>query len=644
MTLWQQMAPFHPVYVTRSDGKLKIESDNETNAPTDHQLDDTPDRRGVTDFYKPLDSTAIKEIDWRRKLGGMLVRELGDKSHAGKNYILAALPDHFRLYEHLRYKLRPYPAWASEGRGPPERHDAYLYGHPYGRKKRYRSPAAFFPHLLWLATDVSGDRRNCGCKICSPDVDLPGQTEPTGSSSTNTDQAASGSSEANPSTTAKLPAPVAGPAVKRSTSQESGRLASSAAPSPTTTRGAATTIRPDLVPTPLPMPTSREQELDATYGRYLFRLGELVWFNRGPAWGLAIIAMRESQPAPGGPNSVRYLIQPLSHPFHHPPSKIVDSESDLRPWLAWSAPSPTHAYLGTASLSYDSIDWGAIVQGRYGLGDSEVDGSIFAAKAVDESYTPFDQISVGDGETRWKGIFLGGEKIWIGEAVRLRIGSGSDIMVVQHIVEKTRAGVAQAAPVTVVQLVGDIYTYATTTAGQQPTNNDQLPHRLRMDLEYREQAVAQAKGRGSTASYWKLMQPLARLRLGEIKGRWYESGLLLPLLRGLPDFQADVQRGEIGDAGAWMNGRCDASFTLNKVGVYKATRREAIGRAIPPDTLLSRGLDGPDGENVFPHDFAVGLDASALALDPGPADAGALALRDGDLDVFMDLEHFGHET
>ena len=52
-----------------------------------------------------------------------------------------------------------------------ERQDAYLYGHPQGRKKRYRSPADFFPHVLWLVTDKEGDPRNCSCKICSPDGD-----------------------------------------------------------------------------------------------------------------------------------------------------------------------------------------------------------------------------------------------------------------------------------------------------------------------------------------------------------------------------------------------------------------------------------------------------------------------------------------
>jgi hypothetical protein len=50
-----------------------------------------------------------------------------------------------------------------------ERQDSYLYGHPQGRKKRFRSPADFFHHLLWLSADEEGDAMNCPCKICSPD-------------------------------------------------------------------------------------------------------------------------------------------------------------------------------------------------------------------------------------------------------------------------------------------------------------------------------------------------------------------------------------------------------------------------------------------------------------------------------------------
>ena len=82
------MAPFYPIYIARSDGKLEISSKGrrkESNQPTDEQLDRTPDAKGVSDFYVKLEEGDAKELDWRRKLGGMLVRELGSKEHQGSS-------------------------------------------------------------------------------------------------------------------------------------------------------------------------------------------------------------------------------------------------------------------------------------------------------------------------------------------------------------------------------------------------------------------------------------------------------------------------------------------------------------------------------------------------------------------------------
>lgn len=55
-----------------------------------------------------------------------------------------------------------------------DRQDAYLYGHPQGRKKRYRSPADFFLHLLWLGVDKEADPMNCSCEKCCPEKESDG--------------------------------------------------------------------------------------------------------------------------------------------------------------------------------------------------------------------------------------------------------------------------------------------------------------------------------------------------------------------------------------------------------------------------------------------------------------------------------------
>lgn len=197
------MAPYYPITICRSDGLLEVKTKGitELNQPTTPQLDDTPDNDGNVDCYKKLESDEPKAVDWRRKLGGMMMHVLGGKGHAGmaslvscvsrscsqhadKNYILKELPEGYVLWEHVKYNVDKAAEEKKKEKGKHaagvfERQDAYLYGHPQGRKKRFRSPADFFPHLLWLATDPEGDARNCSCKICSPDGEEEVVNEPT---------------------------------------------------------------------------------------------------------------------------------------------------------------------------------------------------------------------------------------------------------------------------------------------------------------------------------------------------------------------------------------------------------------------------------------------------------------------------------
>lgn len=80
------MAPYFPLYISRSDGKSEILTKarkKESNLPTNDQLDSTPDAKGNVDYFKELEAGDAKEVDWRRKLGGMLIQEVGDQAHPG---------------------------------------------------------------------------------------------------------------------------------------------------------------------------------------------------------------------------------------------------------------------------------------------------------------------------------------------------------------------------------------------------------------------------------------------------------------------------------------------------------------------------------------------------------------------------------
>lgn len=79
------MGRFYPLYVRRSDGKREVISQRkkEVNQPTEDQLDQRPDKNGVSDFYREVAPDEPKHLDWRRKIGGMLARELNSHHKAG---------------------------------------------------------------------------------------------------------------------------------------------------------------------------------------------------------------------------------------------------------------------------------------------------------------------------------------------------------------------------------------------------------------------------------------------------------------------------------------------------------------------------------------------------------------------------------
>ena len=621
------MARFYPLYIRRSDGKAEIiirGKRKEPNQPTDDQLDQRPDKDGVSDFYREVSVDEPKNLDWRRKLGGMLAREMDwkDKSGSGtfltppggwqcdrlthivsdSGYMLMTFPENYRLYEHVKKTEKDGKLEVknkTHAAGGNDRQDAYLYGHPMGRRKRFRSPGDFFPHLLWLCTDESGDPDNCTCKICSPeDLEniMPGaKVKP--------EKAIKQDSEpkpalSQPATTILRPSSTQDKV--QSEQATPGRQSNSPLPRP-------------LVPTPYPQFKTHDQYLDSQYRTFMYRPGELVWFKRGHAWGLGVVLRRWTAPS----NQYHYSIQPLSHPFQHPAKVMKVSDGEMRPWLAWSVPRFTNEGLNNIQdpLWYDNADWSGMMQRRYGTGDLEVDGSILAAKTIDASYTPFGLLHTNEPEpglyeTYYNGIFLGPEKVWVGDPVRLHIGSGSDIMVVHSVLERKRVSTMNRQIVQQsIQLIGDVYTLASvhhnnpnipTLASQ--NNNPQLPQRLTEDLAYRNARTIPAKFQ---ASYWRLASIQSRIGLNDIKGRWYEASRLLPILQ-LEAFEDAARKGEIPEASLWMNGRGDCLNSnrsptqprLQRENFRKDTRLEALGRAVPPNTDIREGVEPPMPENV----------------------------------------------
>lgn len=501
------------------------------------------------------------------------------------------------MYEHVKTKAQlksdgtddVAKSTKNHAGGNNERQDAYLYGHPLGRKKRYRSPADFFPHLLWLATDPEGDPDNCACKICAPDELQPEddrvKAEPV-------------KKEEDVKPTFKTQVIVEVPRYSPATTMHGLQANTQTATAQLNTR----VLTPQQ--SALPQVRTVDQQVDTQYNRFVYRPGEVVWYCKGEAWGLAVVARRfNSRTSPNEPEMKRYLVQPLSTPLQPEQQVPLEREDYMRPWLAWSPPGFTMEGLGRIpNVSFDSVDWLGALNGKYGgSGDPQVDASILAARAVDASYSLFGTVRAGDGEQsnherRWNGIFIGAEKFWVGDPARLKPGSGRDVFVITDIVERAQNPSAMQ-PNLVVQLVGDVYQPIEVPAGAATPSEPGLPPRIREDTARRNAITVPTK---RTQLYWKLMSQQARISLDAVKGRWYEATLLIPILDGEPEYASRVAKGEIHEVGSMMNSRGDAQHdSMRKVmPIKKQSRHEAIGAAVPRGTAIMDGIDPPPKDEV----------------------------------------------
>ena len=546
-------------------------------------------------------------------------------------YVLVDLPEGYTLYEHRRELDPNQPEGKGKGK---DRREFFLYGHPGGRRKRYKTPVEFLPHLVWLATDESGDPENCGCLVCTPndmtaaaDELLALQAGPSEVQDRSSEKATTPFAMVPPGLyfgTPSPPAPASSgkkyfkedlsrseaanfklpmepskmPASLTQAMSASKEPASNAPPAPI-----APTNTSSMDPTK-PVPArSAEQSLDAQPNKFIYRPGEVVWHLRSGrqegAVGLAMITAREMFKNAQNQWYPVYMVQPLSHPYSHPRPLLVQDQRSLRPYLAFSTPEPFHQSLRNMIIPFERVDWRAVLEGTYGKGDTEADASMFAAKAVDASYTPIEPIPNATSDTPssgkvneiyYNGLYFGCEKFWVGEAVRLQrtaaasTGANTDILIISAIVERLATGQHSTADVLV---VGDVYSYQTVAHNPKKPipPNHYLPTRVQRDLEFRNAASAPKVGR---VGKWKLVQPRARVSIADVKGRWYESRTMMPIISGVEYLRSSVEAGSVGDVGDSINARGDSAPASApvKVGERKGNRLQAFGLAVPRGTQV----------------------------------------------------------
>ncbi|KAJ7224191.1 hypothetical protein GGX14DRAFT_648908 [Mycena pura] len=130
--------PDDPVYIEfpHSDGNSNTWPKNTT-----EEIDD----EGCVNYMRPVDLDESICIKWRVGVGDAISMQL---KYPTGNHVLRDFPSGYRMFDH------------NKGKAGSPRHDVYLFGPGC----RFRSVPEFIPHAIWLMGDLS---EQCNCKYCS---------------------------------------------------------------------------------------------------------------------------------------------------------------------------------------------------------------------------------------------------------------------------------------------------------------------------------------------------------------------------------------------------------------------------------------------------------------------------------------------
>ncbi|KAF6814150.1 hypothetical protein CSOJ01_04204 [Colletotrichum sojae] len=323
----------------------------------------------------------------------------------------------------------------------------------------------------------------------------------------------------------------------------------------------------------------------------LFRVGELIWFQVPSGWRLGIVsASGILNPKNSKPEMLQIL--PISHAYFAQ-SQVQQLESSARPFLAFSVPG-----VGIPELQnkrYDDIPWETYLRSLPAEDPHQrevvlLDSSKMAAQKIGQSFSLFTRVSeTKDGKkVDYHGIFLGAERMELADALRIRISPEQGLPEAATAVPNALLGLREICTAVdmpgAVFFKGDIYqpiTGDTQPACGIPIPEDKLPRPLREESAFRNRYAANDR--------WRcvLLKQNAVIREQDLKGRFYPTHKLLPLLDG-SKVSVEVQNGLIRDVQQRLNQRIDTIKSGSYIG-QKGTRVLTIGPALPPGSVIQFG-------------------------------------------------------
>ncbi|GKT80096.1 transcription-silencing protein CLR2 [Colletotrichum tofieldiae] len=308
-------------------------------------------------------------------------------------------------------------------------------------------------------------------------------------------------------------------------------------------------------------------------------------------WRLGIISITApTNQKPGVKPEVQIL--PISHQLFNQ-SPIQTLEATARPFLAFSVPNVSIPEL--QNKAYDEVNWEAFLRSLtpedpHRREVALLDSSKMAAQKVGVSFSVFSRIAENEGGKKidYHGIFLGAERIELGDVLRVRISPEQNLSAAANNLPDALLALREicTAPIDVPGMAffkGDIYQPLTgdnapATDGATTVPEDKLPRPLREEMVFRKKFVP--------AERWRcvLLKQNAVLREPDLKGRFYATHRLLPLLDGQAKVAAEAQQGIVRDVQQRLNQRID-TFKTAYIG-QKRSRADTIGPALPPGSVL----------------------------------------------------------
>ncbi|KAF7308486.1 Actin-related protein 8 [Mycena chlorophos] len=443
----KHVLPDNPIFIDfpRSDGDART-------WPT--KTTEVVDADGEVNFMRPVPLDESLAVKWRMGVADAMALQFNYAHRDEHRHVLRDFPAGYRMFDHHK------------GKQAAPRHDVYLFGENSGR--RYRSVPEFIPHAIWLMGDGS---EACKCKYCTKKP----QREIT--------QSMSGilRSSPSPGPSPSRPSRPKPPASSASAPLPSRRAARDQR-EPTTSKVAIQDSLPDASPyidQSAVMLIERNLDLRAVnkpnipnnvIPRY-FREGELVWAGlnapiRGPngleisLWpGLIdshdLLQRPMVQGGHPGPECHRYKVRLLGagqtlavlddkvvpyQSYMVSPAVLNQMAVSYEQWDDLAIPtiekfepcsqpppswdetlSPYALALQTASniTEYWSVtdDWDAKVQlpAQDGVASS-------LTAAIERAGANNSLQHKASTQTRFQGLWWGGERIWVDDIVRLKLG------------------------------------------------------------------------------------------------------------------------------------------------------------------------------------------------------------------------------